>query len=423
MKILVIGGGGREHAIADLLSRSENADKIYVAPGNGGISGVLEAVPLKATDIQGLRDFALDKKIDLTVVGPEDPLMLGVADVFAKAGLKVFGPSAKAALIEGSKVFTREFLRRAKVPQPEFQIFEDYSAALKYIEKAKTPLVLKADGLAAGKGVFIAKDQSEAKEAVKSIMIAKTFGQAGNKMLVEECLEGKEVSFFIITDGKTVLPLQTAQDYKRLGDGDSGPNTGGMGCYSPSAFLTPEQTTYIMEKIMTPVVSSLSDEEREYKGFLYGGLMITDAGIKVLEFNCRMGDPEGEVLLPRIEGDIIPYLIASADGNLKELPPLEWKKESSVTVIIASKGYPGKPETGFEINGLEDAGNLTGVKVFHSGSGLKDSRIVNTGGRVLAVTALGEDISEARSRAYKAVSRISFEGMQYRKDIAADAVK
>jgi phosphoribosylamine--glycine ligase len=422
MKILVIGGGGREHAIADLLSRSPEAEKIYVAPGNGGISGTLESVPIKAGECQKLLEFALEKRIDLTVVGPEDPLMLGLVDLFSEKGLKVFGPSASAALIEGSKIFTREFLKRINIPQPDFRIFDDHGKALKYIETAEYPLVIKADGLAAGKGVFIAKDKTEARDAVQSIMIEKAFGDAGRRILTEECLDGKEVSFFIITDGKNLIPLETAQDYKRLREGDIGPNTGGMGCYSPSAFLTKEQTEFIQKKIMLPVIRGMASEGRIYKGFLYGGLMITPDGIKVLEFNCRMGDPEGEALLPRIESDIVPYLMASVKGNLGDLPDIKWKREASTTVILASRGYPGKPETGFEIKGLNAVDMVEKVKVFHSGTGLKDGRIVNTGGRVLAVTALGDDIRQAKMRAYEAVSRISFEGMQYRKDIASDVI-
>lgn len=420
MKILVIGGGGREHAIADLLSRSPQAEKIYVAPGNGGISGALEAVPIKASEQQKLLEFALEKRIDLTVVGPEDPLMLGIVDLFSKNGLKAFGPSASAALLEGSKVFTREFLKRIGVPQPGFRVFDDCDEASKYIETSSYPIVIKADGLAAGKGVIIAKDKAEAGRAIRTMMVEKAFGDAGKKVLAEECLDGKEVSFFVLSDGKDLIALQTAQDYKRLNDGDLGPNTGGMGCYSPSAFLNEEQTEFIEHKIILPVIRGMAAEGRIYKGFLYGGLMITSDGIKVLEFNCRMGDPEGEVLLPRINSDIVPYLIASIEGSLACLPDIEWKKESAVTVVLASKNYPMKPDTGYEIKGLDSVSKLEGVKVFHAGTGIKNGLVVNTGGRVLAVTALGDDVGSARKLAYRAVSEIKFEGMQYRKDIASD---
>lgn len=424
MKILVIGGGGREHAIAHSLARSREVEKIYLAPGNGGTAGTMENVPIKATDITALRDFALQEKIGLTVVGPEDPLTKGVADLFAEKKLKVFGPSSRAAVIEGSKVFTREFLERIGIPQPRFRIFGDAHEAMAFIkgEGESFPLVIKADGLAAGKGVIIANDKDEALDAVNSIMVDKAFGDAGSKILVEECLNGKEVSFFIITDGADLIPLQTAQDYKRVGDGDMGPNTGGMGCYSPSAFLSAEQTEFIMEKIMRPTVRGMAAAGRPYKGFLYGGLMMTEDGIKVLEFNCRMGDPEAEVLMPRIESDLIPYMLAVADGTLGKMGGLSWKKEAAVTVILASGGYPGKPDTGYEISGIDTAEIDADVTVFHSGTALKDGKPINTGGRVLAVTALDGDLVKARSRAYEAVSHIKFEGMHFRTDIASDAV-
>jgi phosphoribosylamine--glycine ligase len=424
MKVLVIGGGGREHAIAHSLTRSPEVKKIFVAPGNGGTAGMLENVPIKATDLEALRDFAIREGIDLTVVGPEDPLTLGIADFFAEKKLRVFGPSSRAAVIEGSKVFAREFLERIGVPQPRFRVFNDARQAAGFIESGKEsfPLVIKADGLAAGKGVIIANDKNEAVDAVNRIMVDKTFGDAGRSILIEECLRGKEVSFFIITDGVDLIPFQTAQDYKRVSDGDAGPNTGGMGCYSPSVFLSSKQTEFIIEKIMRPTVLGMAAEGRKYKGFLYGGLMMTEDGIKVLEFNCRMGDPEAEVLFPRIESDLIPYLLSVTEERLGAMKELVWKKESAVTVILASGGYPGKPDTGYEINGIDTAGRDENVMVFHSGTTLKNGKIINTGGRVLAVTALGGDIAKARSRVYEAVSHISFDGMHYRTDIAADAV-
>jgi phosphoribosylamine--glycine ligase len=424
MKVLVIGGGGREHAIAHSLARSPEVEKIFVAPGNGGTAGAMENVQIKATDLPALRDFAVKEGIGLTVVGPEDPLTLGVADFFAEKNLKVFGPSSRAAVIEGSKVFAREFLERIGVPQPRFKVFDDAQEAIAFIGNGgeSFPLVIKADGLAAGKGVIIADDKNDALTAVNRIMVDKAFGDAGRKILIEECLQGKEVSFFIITDGVDLIPLQTAQDYKRVGDGDTGLNTGGMGCYSPSAFLSSEQTEFIIEKIMRPTIRGMAAEERKYKGFLYGGLMMTGDGIKVLEFNCRMGDPEAEVLLPRIESDFIPYMLAVAEERLGEMKELVWKKDSAVTIILASGGYPGKPDTGYEINGIDTAGKDENVIVFHSGTALKDNKIINTGGRVLAVTALGKDVAIARSSAYEAISHISFQGMHYRTDIAADAV-
>jgi len=424
MKVLVIGGGGREHTIAHSLVRSPEVKKVFAAPGNGGTAGMLENVPIKATDLAALRDFAIREGIGLTVVGPEDPLTLGITDFFAEKKLKVFGPSSRAAIIEGSKVFAREFLERIGVPQPQFRVFSDAREAAGFIESRKKsfPLVIKADGLAAGKGVIIANDKNEAVDAVNRIMVDKTFGDAGRSILIEECLRGKEVSFFIITDGVDLIPLQTAQDYKRVGDGDTGPNTGGMGCYSPSAFLSSEQTEFVIERIMRPTVLGMAAEGRKYKGFLYGGLMMTEDGIKVLEFNCRMGDPEAEVLFPRIESDLIPYLLAVTEERLGAMKELVWKRESAVTVILASGGYPGKPDTGYEITGIDIAESDESVKVFHSGTTLKNCKIINTGGRVLAVTALGGDIAKARSKAYEAVSHISFDGMHYRTDIAADAI-
>jgi phosphoribosylamine--glycine ligase len=422
MKILIVGGGGREHTLAWKISQSREVSKIYVAPGNGGIRDPMEAVPIRANDIDSLLDFVKETDIGFTIVGPEEPLTMGIVDRFEKEGLKVFGPSAAAAEIEGSKVFTREFLDRQGVPQPEYRIFRDPEEASKYIRRSAEmfPTVIKADGLAGGKGVIIAVDRNEALDAVKKIMIDKVFGDAGNRLLIERFLTGKEVSFFVITDGETIIPLATAQDYKRAYDSDRGPNTGGMGCYSPSAFVTGEHSKFISDQIIMPTLKGLADEGRPYRGFLYGGLMITEEGIKVLEFNCRMGDPEAQAIIPRIDCDLIPYMLAAAEGKLSEIKPLKWKDESAVTVILASEGYPASPKKGFKISGIEDAEAIDNVVLFHAGTAVKDGELINSGGRVIAVTALDKDIPAARERAYSAVSEISFEGMHYRKDIAAD---
>jgi phosphoribosylamine--glycine ligase len=423
MKILIVGGGGREHTIAWKLSASSIVEQIFVAPGNGGIIEPLVRVDIKANDLDGLLKFVKDKDIHFTVVGPEEPLTRGIVDQFEKERLSIFGPTSLAAEIEGSKVFTREFLTRHNIPQPEYAIFDDSGEAFKYIEKSgHFPLVIKADGLAAGKGVTIAIDRSEATAAVQKIMVEKVFGDAGNKVLIEQFLNGKEVSYFVLTDGKDIIPLATAQDYKRVKDENIGPNTGGMGCYSPSAFISKEQENYIIEKIILPTLEGLSSEGRKYKGFLYAGLMITDDGIKVLEYNCRMGDPEAQVIIPRITSDFLPYLKAAADENLLKLEPMKWTDKAAITVVLASRGYPGKPETGYEIKGIDAAGRMKEVLIFHAGTTLKNGKVFNSGGRVLAVTALGKNLADARKRAYEATNIIHFEGIHFRKDISADAI-
>jgi len=422
MKVLVVGSGGREHALAWKISQSAEVSKIYVAPGNGGISDPLKAVPIKADNIDALLKFASEKDIGLTVVGPEDPLTKGIVDRFEDEGLKVFGPSATAAEIEGSKVFTREFLGRHGIPQPKYRIFIDPDEASAYIRDSAEmfPTVIKADGLAGGKGVTIAVDRNEALDAVKKIMVDKVFGEAGEKILVEKFLTGKEVSFFVITDREAVIPLATAQDYKRAYDSDRGPNTGGMGCYSPSAFINEEHRKFILDKIISPTLKGLAGEGRPYRGFLYGGLMITEDGINVLEFNCRMGDPEAQAIIPRMDCDLVPYLVAATEGNLSDMKPIKWKKDASVTVILASEGYPASPKKGFPISGIEEAEAVDNAVLFHAGTSVKNGKLINSGGRVIAVTGLDRDIPSAREKAYSAASKVSFKGMHYRKDIAAD---
>jgi phosphoribosylamine--glycine ligase len=420
MKVLIIGSGGREHALAWKIRQSNEVSSVYIAPGNPGIARDAEIIDIKTGEIDKLLYFAIDNSIDLTVVGPEGPLVEGIADKFMEKGLKVFGPSGKAAEIEGSKIFTRELLSNINVPQPKYKIFSDFNKAIEYIKSPNFsyPTVIKADGLAAGKGVIIAQNQREAEEALKKIMIDKEFRSAGDRVLIEEFLEGKEASFFIITDGKTIFPLPTAQDYKRIGDGDTGPNTGGMGCYSPSAFLDEKMQKEILDIIIKPVIKGMARIGREYKGFLYCGLMLTENGPKILEFNCRMGDPEAEVIIPRIKSDIIPYMKAVADNKLHKMDKIVNHTDSAVTVILASKGYPSKPETGYKIIGLDKAETEKDIIIYYSGVGQQADSLINTGGRVLAVTALGDSIMSARNKAYETVQKISFDGMQFRQDIA-----
>jgi phosphoribosylamine--glycine ligase len=336
-------------------------------------------------------------------------------------GIRAFGPKAAAARIESSKVFTRELLRELGVAQPEFEVFSNPTEAITSLEnRNEFPVVIKADGLAAGKGVIIANNLAEAKAAVEEIMEEKAFGDAGEKILIEDFMEGKEVSYFVLTDGKDILPLPTAQDYKRIGNGDTGPNTGGMGCYSPSVFLSEEQAKTIREKIILPTIRGLSERDAEYKGFLYCGLMITKEGPKVLEYNCRMGDPEAEVIIPRIDSDLVPLMEAVIDGKLSVMGEIKENRNSAVTLIAASKGYPGKTDTGYEITGVENIKN-DDIVLFFAGVGEKEGKLINSGGRVLALTALGENIARARKNAYDALKNISFNGMQYRSDIAKDA--
>ncbi len=422
MKVLVIGGGGREHALAWKLGTSERVGKVFIAPGNAGTAEAGENVAIAATDVAGLKAFALSRGVDLTVVGPELALTLGIVDEFKDAGLRIFGPRKKAAEIEGSKVFCKDLMVRNNIPTALYKEFDDPEIAGAYIESQDPPFVVKADGLAAGKGVSICNTRAEALEAIGRMMRDKVFGAAGTRVIVEEFLDGEEASILAITDGKTIVPLAPAQDHKAIYDGDMGPNTGGMGAYSPAPLVTPEMEAHIMETVMAPTVRAMKAEGRPYCGVLYAGLMIKDGTAKVLEFNCRFGDPETQPILMRLEDDLFELLMAAADSRLKGVK-LNWSRKASVCVVLSSRGYPGSYEKGLAVKGLDDVKGLDGVKVFHAGTALKDGEIVTSGGRVLGVTGLGTDIKDAIERTYRAVEKISWEGAYFRKDIGRQALK
>ncbi len=422
MKILVVGGGGREHSLVWKIRRSPEVDELYCAPGNAGIAKQAKCVPIGAEEIDKLRAFALEKAVDLTVVGPEAPLISGIVNEFESAGLRIFGPSKAAARLEASKSFAKEIMRSRNVPTAEFKVFTDTDEAFDYVRSAEPPVVVKADGIAAGKGVTVAHDREAAETAVRQCMVERAFGDAGNKIVIEECLEGEEVSILAFTDGETVVPMVSSQDHKPVYDNDQGPNTGGMGAYSPAPVVSQEMEEEIYERIMIPVVEAMAEGGIPYKGVLYAGLIITADGPKVLEFNARFGDPENQVIMPRLKNDLVPVLRAcTQQGELEKLK-LEWLPDACVTVVMASGGYPGSYQKGFAIEGLDEAESADDVVVFHAGTAIRDSRIVTAGGRVLGVTALGADIPSAIERAYDAVRKIRFEGAHYRKDIGAKAL-
>jgi phosphoribosylamine--glycine ligase len=421
MNVLVVGGGGREHALVWKVAQSRKVTKIYAAPGNAGIAGLAECVPIKAEDIPGLLAFAGSRKIDLTIVGPEGPLSRGIVDEFTKAGLRIFGPSGKAAEIEGSKRFSKDLMKKYDIPTAEYDVFTDRAAAEAYVRKKGAPIVVKADGLAAGKGVVVAESVDEALKALDLIMVQKAFGAAGDRVVIEECLKGEEASFMAFSDGRTVVPMASSQDHKRIFDEDKGPNTGGMGAYSPAPVVTKNLEQGVMEKIMIPTVRAMEKEGRLFKGVLYAGLMIHNNEAKVLEFNARFGDPETQPVMARLDTDLIEIIEAILDGTLSKLT-ITWKPESAVCVVMASGGYPGNYEKGKVITGLENAAKQKGVMVFHSGTALKDGSIVTDGGRVLGVTGLGPSVASAIEHAYIGVRQISFAGAQYRRDIGARAL-
>jgi phosphoribosylamine--glycine ligase len=415
MKILVVGGGGREHAIAWKLSQSPLVKKIYAAPGNAGIAELGDCVEISSEDIKGLADFAEKNSIDLTVVGPELPLTLGIVDEFGKRNLKIFGPKKEAALIEGSKVFAKEFMKKYHIPTASFRIFEKKEEAIDFIRSSEFPLVIKADGLAAGKGAFVIEDLNNAEEVIQKVMGEKVLGEAGNKVVVEDFLTGEEVTILAFTDGKTILPIVSSQDHKRIYDGDRGPNTGGMGAYAPTLIVNDRMMKKITEEILEPTIYGLEREGRVYKGVLYAGLIITEIGPKVMEFNCRFGDPETQVVLSLLESDLAEIFLSIINEEL-ELQDVKWKDGSAVCVVLASGGYPDKYEKGKEIFGLKRAQN-SGVVVFHAGTKNEGNKIVTNGGRVLGVTAFDKTMQGALSKAYSAADKIRFEGMQYRHDI------
>ncbi len=422
MKVLVIGSGGREHAIVWKLSQSRHVDKIYCARGNAGIAEIAECIDVDMSNFDALLDLVRYEWIDLTIVGPEDPLSRGIVDVFEKEGRRIIGPTKAAAQLESSKVFAKEFMKRHRIPTAEYKVFTSYLHAEDYVRMKGAPIVIKADGLAAGKGVIVASTVDEAIDALRLIMKDRAFGNAGNKVIVEECLKGEEASFMVFTDGRTIVPMASSQDHKRVFDNDKGPNTGGMGAYSPAPVITKELESVVMDTIMRPTIEGLRSEGIKYKGILYAGLMIDDGQPNVLEFNCRLGDPETQPVLLRLDTDLVDICMAIADEKLSDVN-IEWKDEASVCVVLASGGYPGKYEKGKIISGLNDAKEMDDVVVFHAGTSFNNNEIVTNGGRVLGVTALGKGIKDAKERAYEAIKKIHFEGMHYRSDIADKALK
>ncbi len=422
MKVLVIGGGGREHSLVWKIAQSPEVSKIFCAPGNPGISELAECIDITADQTSLLCEFAVKEDVGLTVVGPEAPLVDGIVDVFSKHNLKVFGPDQKAAILEDSKVFSKLLLRKHGIPTADFKCFDDHSQARHYVLSRGAPIVVKADGLSKGKGVFVCKTNDEALQAIDSIMKDRVFGNAGDQVVIEECLIGEEVSLLAFTDGRTIVPMESSQDHKTVYDGDEGSNTGGMGAYSPVPIMTSELYREVEKNILVPTVHAMNKEGRPYKGVIYIGLMITFAGPMVLEFNVRFGDPEAQVILTRMKSDIVPIMLATISGGLDNVD-LEWFPQASVCVVMAAGGYPGQYDNGKEIKGVDSLKNQEGISVFHAGTKSENGKIVTNGGRVLNVAACGEDIKEAQKKVYEAVSKISFDGAHYRRDIADKAIK
>ena len=418
MRVLVIGGGGREHALVWKISQSPKVTEVFCAPGNAGTATIANNVPIAADQIDQLLEFAQENEIGLTVVGPEQPLVMGIVDRFQEKGLRIFGPSARAAELEGSKAFSKNIMEKYSLPTAEYEIFTSHEKARRYFDKETGPIVVKASGLAAGKGVILCRNAEEGLKAVDTIMKDKLFGSAGDEVVIEEFLEGPEVSVLAFSDGNTVLLMDSAQDHKAALDGDRGPNTGGMGAYSPAPVFTDVMRQKVRDKIMFPLIRAMKAEGRSYQGILYAGLMLTKHGPKILEFNARFGDPETQPLLVRMESDIIPLFEACIDGTLEQCD-LKWKPETSVCVVMAAKGYPGSYEKGKEISGLDEAGALPDVVVFHAGTKGESGKVLTNGGRVLGITATGPDTPSAIAKAYEAVSKIKWDGIHYRKDIGA----
>ncbi len=422
MKILVIGSGGREHALVWKIAQSSLVTRLFCAPGNPGTDGLAENVPLAPDDLDGLLEFAITQGIDLTVVGPELPLSLGLTDLFEEQGLRVFGARKNAAIIEASKAFSKDLMKKYDVPTAAYEVFTEVDPAIAYLDRLGIPVVIKADGLAAGKGVIIAQNRDEAVAAVTDMLSGNAFGAAGARVVIEEFLKGEEASFLAFTDGKNIIPLPSAQDHKPIFDGDLGPNTGGMGAYSPAPVVTPAIHEKAMSEVMRRTVDGMAAEGRPYRGVLYAGLMIDGESVKTLEFNARFGDPECQPLLMRLKSDIVPVLMAVAQGDISGIR-LEWHDDATVCVVMAAAGYPGDVVKGDVIVGLEQAAKLDGLMVFHAGTALKDGTCVTSGGRVLGVTARGVTVKEAIGRAYEGVSTISWQGVQYRTDIGHKALQ
>ena len=416
MKVLIVGGGGREHAIATAVSKSKRVSKIYCAPGNAGIGRIAECVPISVMEFDKIADFAVENQIDFTIVGPDDPLVAGIVDVLKERGLKVFGPEAKAAILEGSKAFSKDLMKKYNIPTASYENFDNPEDAITYLKTAKMPIVLKADGLALGKGVLICNTLEEALEGVSTIMVNKKFGNAGNTIVIEEFMTGREVSVLSFVDGKTIKPMTSAQDHKRAKDGDQGLNTGGMGTFSPSPFYTDEVDEFCKKYIFQPTVDAMAAEGREFKGIIFFGLMLTPDGPKVLEYNARFGDPEAQVVLPRMQNDIIDVMEACVDGTLGSID-LKFADNAAVCVVLASEGYPEKYEKGIKMTGFEAFDGKEDYYCFHAGTALKDGDIVTNGGRVVGITATGTDLKEARSKAYEATKWIDFSTKYMRNDI------
>ena len=422
MKILVVGGGGREHAIVMKLAESPKVDKIYCAPGNGGISKYAECFDINAKDIDGIVELAKKLSVDYVFVAPDDPLVLGMVDALNANGFKTFGPDKAAAIIEGSKVFSKDLMKKYGIPTAEYNVFSNPNDAVDFIKKSnKYPTVIKADGLALGKGVVIAQNEKEALDAIESIMTDKIFGESGSNIVIEEYLEGPEVSVLSFTDGKTVVPMVSSMDHKRAFDNDEGPNTGGMGTIAPNPYYTSDVAKECMEKIFIPTINAMNAENRTFKGCLYFGLMITKDGPKVIEYNCRFGDPETQVVLPLLKTDLVDIMEAINDNKLSDLN-IEFYDKSAACVVIASGGYPKKYSTGYEIQGLDDNGQIDGSYVYHAGTKVSDGKIVTSGGRVLGVTTISDTLEKALDGSYKNVEKIHFKDMHYRKDIGKKAL-
>ena len=421
MNVLIIGSGGREHALAWKIAQSSKVKKIYCAPGNAGIAEHAECISIKVDDIDQLASFAETQRIGLTIVGPELPLTLGIVDEFENRGLKICGPGKSASVIEGSKIFSKDLMKKYHIPTADYATFSSSKEALDYLRKKGVPVVIKADGLAAGKGVIPVQSLDKAEEAIDAILTKKIFGSAGERIIIEDFLTGEEASFIAFTDGKTIIPVPSSQDHKPIYDNDQGPNTGGMGAYSPAPVITDTLQQKIIDQVMIPTVKGMAAEGKKYKGILYAGVMVNQGEISVLEFNARFGDPETQPILMRMKSDLIPVLEAIADERLDQVS-MEWDERPAVCVVMTAKGYPGSYQKGVEIEGLDNTKAMNDVQVFHAGTAFKDDRVVTSGGRVLGVTALGSSIEEAINQAYHAASRIHWEGAYYRKDIGKKAI-
>lgn len=420
MKVLIVGGGGREHALAWKIAQSPRVSKIYCAPGNGGIAAIAQCIPIKAVDIEGIISFSKEEQIDMVVVAPDDPLAAGMVDALEEAGIRAFGPRQNAAAIESSKVFSKNLMKKYGIPTAAYEAFENIDDATEHLKKSRFPIVIKADGLALGKGVIIAENYDEAKTAVYNMMSDKVFGNAGDRVIIEEFLTGREISILAFADGKTVIPMVSSQDHKRAYDNDMGPNTGGMGTFSPSRFYTEEISSFCMENIFMPTLEAMNRENCPFKGIIYFGLILTDDGPKVLEYNARFGDPETQVILPLLKTDLIDIFDAVIDGKLDSVN-IQWDDNATVCVILASGGYPVKYKKGLEIKGIEEAEKDPSIIVFHAGTKLESGRYYTSGGRVLGVTAVAETLERAREKAYKAAEKICFPDMHFRKDIGIKA--